>query len=109
MILSSTLATRPTAPPLQRATADVAIPIQARVELARQKPRPAHGPLPLVSLMADRLADHANGIAGCATKADLRADGFSAEEIETFEDAARDLAAAREATRLARHTDNFGA
>jgi hypothetical protein len=106
MIHSSTLATRPLVPPLSRATAD--IPIQARVEIARHKPR-GDGPLPMVSLMADRLLHHTRGLADCATSGDLRADGFSAEEVETFGEAARELAAAREAHRLARHSDNFGA
>jgi hypothetical protein len=106
MIHSSTLATRPLAPPLSRATAD--IPIQARVEIARHKPR-GDGPLPLVSLMADRLLHHTRGLAEGATEADLRADGFTAAEIDTYGEAAREIAAAREASRLARHGDNFGA
>lgn len=106
MIHSSSLATRPLVPPLSRASAD--IPIQARVEIARHKPR-GDGPLPLVSLMADRLLHHTRGLADCATESDLRADGFTPEEVDTFGEPARELAAAREARRLARHTDNFGA
>lgn len=105
MIPSSTLATRPLVPPLSRASA--AIPIQTRVEIARHKPR-GDGPLPLVSLMADRLLHHTRGLADCATAADLHADGFTADEVATFGEAARELAAVRDGRR-ARHADNFGA
>lgn len=85
------------------------IPIQARVAVARAKPRSDHGPLPLVGLMADRLLHHTRGLAENATEADLRADGFTAEEVATYGEAARELAAAREAARIAHQSHNFGA
>jgi len=106
MIHPSTLTTRPLVPPLSRAS--TVIPIQTQVEIARHKPR-GDGPLPLVSLMADRLLHHTRGLAENATEADLRADGFTGHEIDTYGEAAREIAAAREAHRLARHGDNFGA
>lgn len=108
MIHSSSLTTRPFAVPHVR-TGSADIPIQARVAIARAKPRGEFGPLPLVSLMADRLLHHTRGLAENATEADLRADGFTAEEVATYGEAARELAAAREATRLARQSDTLGA
>ena len=76
-----------------------ALPIQARVERARRLPRPAHGPLPLVSLMAARLLDHHTGFDACTDEA-LRRDGFRADEIKRHGEAARDIAAGRIVQRL---------
>lgn len=111
MILSSTLATRPFAVPHIPASGD--IPIQARVELARQRSKVRTTANALVELMAERLDDHANDRGG-ATEHDLARDGFTAAEIIEWGPEATRLAALRTLDRdrrgqLAAAYDNFGA
>jgi len=88
---------RPSVPPLTRPAAS--IPIQARVELARQHAKLPHKADALVALMAERLVEHELASGG-ATADDLARDGFtSAEIIEHGPDAtarAARLSAARD-------------
>lgn len=111
MIHSSSLATRPFAVPHVRSGME--IPIQARVELARQRSKDPCTADALLELMAERLVEH-ECERGAGTEHDLARDGFTAAEIlEHGPDAIR-LAARRTGERakrgqLAGAYDNFGA
>jgi len=69
---------RPAAPPFTRPVAS--IPIQARVELARQRAKLSRTADALVELMAECLDEHEIA-RGAGTDDDLARDGFTSAEI----------------------------
>lgn len=105
-MLTTTIATRPYAPPLTRAAAD--IPIQARVELARQRAKLPRTADALVALMAERLVEHADD-RGAGTADDLARDGFTSAEIVEHGPEAKALAARLAADRVRRGTIDHAA
>lgn len=93
--------TRPYAPPHHRVSSD--IPIQARVEIARQRSKDPKTADALLELMAERLDEHEIE-RGAGTADDLARDGFTSAEIIEHGPDATTLAARRAAARARRGT-----